>query len=400
MKIKNSIFLILIFVSATIAGESQFGLVNNTMGNVVLPYSSAGIARSYEVAHLDSVQVNMSNIASATDISYTTFSFNIGYNGIWGENRQQKTFIDHANFQGGRLAIPVMKKSLIFVMGLQPLTSIEQRLSSSLQSDTTDVTENLFIRGGLSRANFNFAYKLLPNLSVGLGYEYTFGKVSENVVVNIADDLDSEIDMVYDNKVYGNGLVFSIHSNPIENLNIGFVFRSPVLGELTKTGETLSDVLNADVTKDITLPAQINFGLEYKINNDYALGMDLIFQDWKNGYKIDDKTIAQHNTYYHIGAGFESKGSDRKFVKYSEQIDYRMGAYYNQLAQLYNNKSVNEMGLTLGMSLPIDKFRSKIDLSAFIAKRGDLGKNVLEETILGLGFSISANELWFVNIED
>ena len=128
--------------------------------------------------------------------------------------------------------------------------------------------------------------------------------------------------------------------------------------------------------------------------------MDFVLQDWKNGYEIDNKNIDRHSTYYHIGFGFENRGSDRKFVKYSEQIDYRIGGFFSQLSHYYNKNKVNEIGLSLGMSLPLIKFRSKIDLSGFIAKRGDLTKNVLQEIIVGFGFSISANELWFVNIDD
>ena len=63
-------------------------------------------------------------------------------------------------------------------------------------------------------------------------------------------------------------------------------------------------------------------------------------------------------------------------------------------------KEVNEIGLSFGITLPIQRFRSKIDLAGFISKRGDLKTNALEETIVGLKFSISANELWFVNLED
>ena len=199
MKTKYLLKIFLLTGSIAFAGESQFGLVNNSLGNLILPYSTSGTGRSYEMAHLDSVQLNLRNIATSTDISHTTFTFGLGYNGIWGENRIEKTFIDNANFQGGRLAIPVMEKKLVFSMGLQPYTSIEQRIVSNTATDTIPVTENLFIRGGLSRANFNFAYKFSPELSVSLGYEYTFGKISENAVIKIDDDLSTKINLQYDN---------------------------------------------------------------------------------------------------------------------------------------------------------------------------------------------------------
>jgi hypothetical protein len=50
--------------------------------------------------------------------------------------------------------------------------------------------------------------------------------------------------------------------------------------------------------------------------------------------------------------------------------------------------------------MPIQRFVSKIDLSGLIGKRGSLDKNAYEETFFSIGFTISAKEIWFVNIDD
>jgi len=382
------------------AGESQFGLVNQSMGNLVVPYSASGKGRSFEIAHMDSLHLNLRNFATMTNISQTTFSFNLGYNAIWAENRVEKTFFDFANFQGVSLAIPLQQKIFALGFGIHPYTSIEQRVQSTSTIDGDAISQNVFVRGGLGKANFNLAYKFSDNLSVGLGYEYTFGKISEQVVIDVEDNISSEIEFKYDNKLYGNGLVLSLIGSPLENVNIGVMTRTPVFGKITQTGETLADALNSDKEFDVELPSEYNIGIEYLLSPTYIVGLDFIYQDWEKGYLVDDKKIAQHNSYYHIGAGVEKKGSERRFVKYSEQIDYRLGVFYSELAHLNNNEKVNEYGISAGLSLPIQKFQSKIDLAGFIAKRGNLSKNILEEIIFGFGISINANELWFVNIED
>lgn len=398
MKLK--IFLFSIIISLSYAGESQFGLVNRGLGNIKLPYSASGIARSYEIAYSDSVQLNSMNFSTWTNISQTTFSLNLGYNAYWGENRIEKSFIDNANFNGVLLAIPIKQKKLIFGAVLMPFTSIEQRIVNESTQIGEKITENSYINGGASKLSFNLAYKVMDNLSIGLGYEYTFGKITEEVQIDIDDDLNSSLHLSSENQIFGNGILLSLFATPFQDLNVGLSIRPPALGEITKSAESPSDALNGEEVFDLTLPTELNFGFEYALNQSYSVGMDLNWQDWKNGYKIDGVKVDQHETYYHIGFGFEKKGSGRKFVKYGSQIDLRIGGFYNQLSSLNNANKVNEIGFSVGLSLPIQRFRSKIDLAGFISRRGNLSKNKLEETIVGFSFSISTNELWFVNLED
>jgi len=395
--------IFLIYISTltfAFASGSQFGLINQSFGNVLLPYSASGFARSYEIAHADSLQLNIKNFATWTDISRTTISLNTGYSAVFGENRVEKTYIEKANFQGLHIGIPIKKKELTFGFGLQPFTSIEHRVLNTFNESGYDVSENVNISGGLSKMNFNLAYKYSDQLSFGLGYEFTFGRIDHEVKSTINTPVSSEIEFDFQNQFAGHGYIVSVFANPLPNLNTGLMIRPAIKGKLTKNGNSISDALNAEEILDTTIPTEINLGLEYILSDIYSVGVDITYQDWKNGFDIDGNTIDNYNTYYYLGLGLERKGSTRRFVKYLEQIDYRAGFFYSQLAHLNNNESVNEIGFSGGFSLPIQRFRSKIDLAGFVSQRGELSKNALQETIVGIRFSISATETWFVNLED
>jgi hypothetical protein len=354
------------------------------------------------VAKSDSVQLNFRNFATWTNISQTTFSWNLAYNGFLGKNKSENYYFDNANFAGVFLAIPLQPRKLILGVGLQPFTSVEQRLENKSTQIGEDISENIYINGGISKANINLVYKPLENYSFGIGYEFTFGKITENVLFNIDDELSSSVSLKSESQVAGNGLILSLFGTPVENFNVGVVIRPTVLGQITRSAESTSDFLNTERILDLEIPAEYNLGLEYSFNQTYSLGLDLVWQDWKNGYKIDNKSVGDHELFYHMGIGIERKGSSRKFVKYIQQIDLRLGGFYNQLST-YNDpdlNTINEIGVTTGISLPIQRFKSKIDFAGFISKRGNLSKNFLEETIVGFSFSISANELWFVNLVD
>jgi hypothetical protein len=395
--------IILLFVCGTtmlFAGGSQFGLINQSLGNIILPYSASGFARSYEIAHADSLQLNAKNYATWTDISRTTFSINTSYDAVFGENRVQTSYIEKADFQGLQIGIPILPRELTFAFGIIPFTSIDHRVLNTFNQDGNDISENININGGLSKTNFNFAYRFNEQLSLALGYEFTFGHVDRRIKSTVNTPVVSNIEFEFQDQFSGHGLIISAFSNPLPNLNAGLMLKPAVNGRITKSGKSLSNALNSEEFLDTTIPTEINFGLEYILFDIYNFGMDVTYQDWKKGFEIDGQNIANYNSYFYIGLGFERKGSDRRFVKYLEQIDYRLGFFYSQLAYLNNNENVNEIGFSGGLSLPIQRFQSKIDLAGFISKRGQLSKNALQETIVGIRFSISATETWFVNLED
>lgn len=400
-KLNKSNFISLIFISVSFvyAGGSQFGLVNQPLGNIVSPYSAPGVARSYAIAHADSLELNVKNFASWTNISRTTFTINAAYDAIFGENRIQKSFIESANFQGAHLAIPLIKNELIFGAGFQPFTSIEHRVLNNF-TNVYDISENTYISGGLSKADFVMAYKFNEQLSLALGYEYTFGKLDHKVISTISTLVQTKVKYNFQNQLNGSGYIVSIFSNPFPKLNAGLMIKPSIKNTLTRSGDTPSEILNQEVNYEVSLPTELNFGLEYNMSDMYNVGCDFVFQDWKKGFKIDNKNVQDYNTYYHLGFGVERKGSRRRFIKYLEQIDYRLGFFYSQLAYLNNHTAVNEIGLSGGFSLPIQRFTSKLDIAGYISKRGDLSKNRLQETIVGIRFSISATETWFVNLED
>ncbi len=398
---KTTLFILAMFLTAPLlAGESYFGLINNGVGNLQTPYSAKGLGRSFGIAAKDSLQINYRNFAGWTGLPYTTITVNGEYGVLFAENQTRTSQLDNANFKGAALGIPIKPRKWIFGLNIQPYTNIEQRLRTISAADTNEVTQNIFMHGGLSRANILLAWKVMDVLSVSLAYEYTFGLVSEDVLMDINDNFASRLDFTYRRQIDGHGVVLSMHAEPVKGMGLGLLIRPPVKGTLTKTGDTPSNSLNSGVDESIQLPAEYNIGFEYKAFDRYSFGTDFIYQDWKNEYKINGNTTAGFAPYYRLGIGVERSGSPRRFVNYSQIIDWRFGLFYSQLPFELNNANIKEVGASLGTSLPLIRFRSKLDLYLNVSRRGDLTQNNLQEWVIRFGMSISANELWFVNVEN
>lgn len=398
-KLPTLILLLILLSNHLIAGESLFGVTDKSIGFLQMSYSAAGLAKSYEVASTDSLQINFQNFSLWTQLSATTYTIMGGYKAAFGDDGIKNDYYsDLANFQGGYLGIPIQKKKFVLGFGIQPISYMEQRYSESLDSN---LDETIFIEGGLSRATFNLSYNFKKKIGLGIGYEYTFGKIRDNYLLEEPGNAVTRFGFNYEYRFYGHGVVLSAHSSPFKNFTVGLSARPPVTTKVRVKAFSTSTKVNESSLSEVTLPGQINFGMEYKIKPRTKMGLDLLYQDWASGYKIDgEKYDINQDKFYRIGVGFERSPSAKRFVDFKDQVDYRVGLFYGNLNQLSNNSSVTEYGLSFGLSLPIQRFVSKIDISGLVGKRGDLSKNAYEETFFSVGFTISASELWFMNIDD
>ncbi len=381
--------------------QSLFSSSDKTIGFLQIPYSSAGSARSFEIASTDSLNVNAQNFSMWTNISNTTISVIAGYDGASATDKNNDNFYsDLFNFQGALLGIPLQKKKMVLGIGLQPISNIDRRFVDTLNTDSPEI-ESLYLKGGLGRALINVSYSPMKIFGLGIGYEFTFGSIKENYIINNEEVSLYRIEIDKESRFFGHSFILSANAKPMQNLTVGLFSRLPVNTEVEILRSSYSAEVNESQTVEITLPAQYGLGLEYIMKPRLKVGLDLLYQDWEQGYKIDNQKVGSfQDKFYRFGMGIERTQSKKRFTDFFEQMDFRAGLFYGNLNQTSNNNSVNEYGLSLGFSLPIIRYISVLDISGKIGRRGSLSKNAFKETFYSFGVTFSASELWFRNIED
>ena len=394
------IITLVLFSGNVIAGESLFGISNRSIGMLSVPYSAPGMGRSYETASTDTNQINYINYSLWPNTNITSYSVKFAYKAATGsDGKIDNYFNDVANFSGGHLTIPILKKKMTFGIGLLPVSDMEQRY----KEDTPDGTgwTQVVVKGGLSRATANLSYLVMQNLGVGVGYEYTFGKISKAFRYQDSEETYSALDLYYEYRMYGHGTVLSAHYKPFEKLNIGLVYRPSVQIDYRIQATTNSDEIDKAVVKTLTIPSRLNMGAEYKIQKRWRAGIDFNYQNWETGYLNNDVAVGSPFTeYFSISGGIERVQSNKLFISLAEKMDFRAGGFFRRLSQTSNGNPVNEYGLSLGFSLPLQRFRSKIDFAGIIGQRGSLDSNEYEEVFYKVGISVSAKEMWFVKLKD
>jgi len=384
--------IILVLIPSISLSQSLFGATDHTIGNLLLPYSSAGKARSYEIASDDTIKVNPQNFSLWTNLANTTYSVVAGYDGATAEDNNNNSYYSEL--------FPLKKNKFAMGIGLQPISNIDRRFANPLTTEDPQ-SESLYLKGGLGRGIFNFSFSPVKSFGIGAGYEYTFGSITENYIIEYEDVSAYRISIDKESRFSGHGIVLSAFAKPVNNLTVGMITRLPVNANVDIQRTSNSEFVNRSGDIEITLPAQYGLGMEYQLKPRLKMGADFIFQDWSNGYKIEDETVDKfHDSFYRFGVGIERMQSEKRYTNLTEQMDFRAGLFYGSTGKTSNSNTVNEYGISLGFSLPVIRYVSTLDISAQIGRRGNLSDNAYEETFYSLGITFSASELWFVNYDD
>ena len=180
-------------------------------------------------------------------------------------------------------------------------------------------------------------------------------------------------------------------------------------GTFTASQETPVDtaVFQKDIKGNIELPSAITAGiaLHKKITtvrgtyDQLVIGLELNMSNWKDGYKFYGATDQVRNTTM-FRAGAQLCPNPFVFENYWSTVTYRFGVFSGNDYININNSGLNVNGLTMGLGLPIRKYRSYdyqftlLNLALQIGRRGGGSSNFKENFVqFTVGYSLS--DVWF-----
>lgn len=392
------VFILLIGISGAFAHSSIFGFGPNLLGSYQYPYSTAALGRGgFSMAIVDSVSLNQANFATWSKLSLSTFSLNVEYQGLnIASDNDRNIFITEANFRGGFIAWPLIKRKLTLGIGLIPY--IVGNLGVQLENVGigAPAIQSVESSGTISEAKIVFAYQLTRNFSFSITPIFSFGVIKDQI--NIRYDNIAYGDIRIENKyqTYGIGGEIGTYYELGNWLAVGARFKLPARLTIYSTQKAQTAEKTVEGYRDLKLPLDITAGAAIKFSHRFLIGIDADYQDWERGYELDGRRISNMNNSMRVGAGFERGPSRDRYASYFQKINLRGGAFYGQLNATSNGNLIHEYGISLGLGLPVMLNRNRIDIAAEVGRRGDKSLNFIEEMFFRLNFSISTNELWFV----
>jgi hypothetical protein len=146
--------------------------------------------------------------------------------------------------------------------------------------------------------------------------------------------------------------------------------------------------------KKVNLPMSIGLGFAFKKGTKWTIAGDYSMQQWSDFSYLGDKDSLFNS--WKATAGIQYIPNDRANRGYTKFVSYRLGFHYEQTFLNVGSEKINDMGVSIGLGLPIGKTATNVHLSLEAGKRGNVSFNPIEEKYIKFAVGITINDRWFV----
>jgi len=393
--------LLLIFGNGIAQNSSVFsntskglGLSNHFLSAAAMGMGNAGLANS------DSSNLNLYNYSQWSLNSYTYFSFNIQGEANHFESNSLKESKSSAGIGAFLLSIPLIKGKFSTFVTFYPAYSMDHknfmRTEFEDEREIFDHDQYLIHKGHLIQYNGGFAYSFNRYIQVAANFIYFSGSYTDESVLLFDNAVFDDLQYIDDYTIKGNGFGLSstININPqlsvaayVEKVNN---CKFKVIPDEEGFGNYPSE------TKNTSLPYNLGVGVAWRPGNKLDVAMDYIYKNWESGvptFNDDDRSFEDIHQFY---GGIEYKPESKWNSPFLKKLTRRIGFFRGNEGYKFNNNSVDFMGLSLGLGIPINNFGAKLDIALSGGMRGDLTKNGAKEQFIKMAFSFKVGERWFV----
>ena len=416
---------------------SRYGIGNFTGTQKV---SSIGMG-SLNAVYNDPYNSNFDNPATLTFLKSATYEGGIyaKYSKIEKDDNSAKQWSGNLSYLS--IAFPlknVLTESLQktpdkyhYALGLNlaPYTNVNYNIKDETNIPGIDTTINTYTgKGALYKMVLGsaIAYK---DFSFGLNIGWIFGKISytrqldfKTIPIAYSDVFSDEFSI--NGFTWHTGLMYnkdlSMSSDKKEVLHPGRSLKIGLTGHAAQAFTTNSSSLYTRINNVLQggsntidtlvplvqdlkgsgkLPAEFGLGIQYQHSNKIKYGVSINYADW-SGYSNDakqDTSYVKYKTQFKLAAGFEYCPNQDDYKYYYKKIRYRFGFYYNQDPREIANTSLTDIGISVGMGMPIKLPRQQVSFVQWAVELGQFkGANDLKESYVRIHFGFTFNDSsWF-----
>lgn len=268
--------------------------------------------------------------------------------------------------------------------------------------------------GGLNQAFIGNAFRLGKNLSVGANATYVFGDYETLTTLSFPDSsymISSRrgIDMMVKSFMFDYGLLYNANIGKDLNLSIGLTYNQKIDLKGAQTTyirsvevdsdsdtEYLIDTISYNVNKDarLSMPQGFGFGIALQKNNRWAVGADFNWSQWSKFAREGVNDSLQNSWNVAVGAEFSPKSTS--VSNYFRKASYRFGGFYEQTYLSLKGQSINKIGVTAGISLPLPRTLSKVNIGLEVGQCGTKSAGLIQERYFKASVGVSVFERWFL----
>lgn len=357
----------------------------------------------------DSVHINLRNPAAYGHLKLTAYGLGASYSTTNITNESTSSAARNGSLDYLAIGIPAGKFG--FGFGLLPATSVGYKVSQVEVDTETRFTGS----GGMNKVYLSAGLKLNENLSLGLDFNYNFGRIENKVILQSADT-QFDTREINESSLSGVSFAFGINYKQMitEKLELTATFVSaPSFNLSSENARELATILvrngaeEAVQSQDITisdstleLPAELRFGVGLGQPKKWFVGTEYTYLSANNfteRFFTPDNVSYVNASQMRLGGYYIPKYNS--LTSYFKRVVYRAGFRYEQSGLNINSTSIDEFGISFGVGLPIGTMFSNANLGFEYGQRGTTDFGLIKEDFFSFSIGLSLNDKWFRKIK-
>ena len=304
-------------------------------------------------------------------------------------------------------------------LGVQPYsTSGYTMLVSKVDPEVGSTVTRFKGKGGLNQAFWGNAFKIGKHFALGANAYYVFGNTKTETSLYFPDSIyyigsRRSLDVMVRSFMFDYGMLFNTNLSKDLCLSLGLTYTQKIKlkGEQTLFIRSFEEDMDTEVeyiidsvysssgSTKITMPQGIGFGLALQNGENWALGADFNWMQWSKFTREGANDVLQDA--WSVSAGAEFTPKHTTISGYFSRVTYRLGGFYEHgFINLEGNDgvshSINKVGVTVGMSLPLPRTLSKVNMALEVGQYGTREGGLIQEQYAKLSVGVSVFERWFM----
>lgn len=350
--------------------------------------------------------INAINPASYTSIDSLTFMLDLGVSGIVDGFKSASATSTQFNGNVDYVAIQVpLAQFAALSFGISPLSTVGYSYSfldkkpTFAYGDSLTIQQNFSGTGGMTQVYLGVSFDILDRVAVGVNGHYLFGNIEHYREVSFPEN-QLYTDTKQLEALYVSAWLCDVgiqYHQPIgkDELVIGATYslKLPMNNRYEVTTMTNEIEVIDDNTLGFDYPQIIGGGISYNWQKRLLIGADVTWQNFADAAYYGEKNYFNDRFVYALGAQYTHAPGGKK---YTDNMDFRIGANYANSYIDIDNKPFDKWAITWGIGFPLPNTMTKLNLHMEYGQQGSIQQHGLLERYYKIGIGVSLNERWFV----
>jgi len=367
--------------------------------------------------------INYLNPAAVTAIDSLSFmaDMSVSQNNRLFRQGEKASVNNTFNINNITISFPIYRSSA-FLIGIAPYSSTGYNYSyiledPSIVGNTGNAVFYSSGKGGTYQLFAAAGVTFWKRLSLGVEGRALFGNIAKENVFSFARSAYSNINSGYEIAVKGKSLKAGIqYTQPLgggTTLGFGATYETgtklggQVEDYRVSIGTSQNDTLRyvrTDLAKNggLSIPMSYAAGISISNSDNWHAEINYSRSDWTSsgmdvakGFAVKGSSSFDTRISQEWKAGFEIVPNRNDIRYYYKRCTYRAGAYYKQAGFAVDGNQVNDIGLTLGASLPVFRYYNAVTFAVSAGQRSANTADLIRERYVNFTIGFNFHDLWF-----